>query len=90
MIDAPTGPDPDDRLYEQYERQMAFRRAFICERCYKALDTHYGTGAITAAGTAKRYSLSGDCRGGKAAVYDHAKWQRYQQRKAGELGIDLA
>jgi len=34
-------PNPNDcpiALYEQYKRQAEYRRAFVCERCYKLLD----------------------------------------------------
>ncbi len=87
---------PEDRLdefnraYIQYERNCQHRRAFICLPCYAKLDNHYGVAPIlTRDGETKTYGLSGECRRGRAAVYDYAKWLRYQRRKAGEMGVEL-
>src|ERR1043166_7151572 len=32
--------------YEQYERNMAYRRAFVCQACYQKLDSRDGTAEI--------------------------------------------
>ncbi len=77
------------RAYMQYERNATYRRAFICERCYKRLDTYSGVGVITADGQSRSYGLSGKCRRGKAAVYDYDKWMRDQRRRGAQLGIDV-
>jgi len=98
-----TFPDPNNipadrqdeffRAYAQYQHQhnSQHRRAFICLGCYAKLDNHYGVASIvTTVGETKTFGLSGECRARRAAVYNYAKWLRYQRRKAGQMGIDLA
>ncbi len=62
-----------------------YRRAFICERCYKHLDRNshrfLGPETIEVAGEVRSYRLSGDSRQGRAAVYDYNRWSRFQARK---------
>jgi hypothetical protein len=82
--------DHAQRAYTQYERNAKYRRAFICERCYKLLDTYSGVGVVTADGQSQSYGLSGRCRRGKAAVYDYGKWMRYQRERGAQIGIDVA
>ncbi|MBN1489965.1 MAG: hypothetical protein JXA69_08615 [Phycisphaerae bacterium] len=76
------------RAYVQYHRNSQHRRAFICLECYATLDKHYGVAAIpTKFGKTEVFHLSGDCRGGRAAVYNYAKWRSYQSRKAAQMGV---
>jgi len=81
--------DQNHRAHLQYARNMQFRRAFICQACYAVLASNgYGVGAVrTTTGETKEYNLSGESRGDKAAVYDYAKWLRYQKRTAGKMGL---
>ena len=78
-----------DRLYSQYERNTQFRRTFICECCYRAFDTHSGVGVIEVNGQRQAFNLAGASRGDKAAIYDEAKYKRFQQKKAAEMGLFL-
>ena len=88
-----------ESAYAQYRRNTDYRRAFICESCYKILDglseTEQGlvsTGVAEIIGEwgPKTWNLAGVSRGDKAAVYDYAKWLAFQRRKAGEMGIDFS
>jgi len=82
----PTGSkapaDPADRAHRE---EMTFRSAFVCPACYAALDSGDGTAAIAG----RTYGIAGQSRGGRAAVYDEAKYLAYQCRLASGMGIDL-
>ena len=74
-----------------HRRGAPFRRAFVCDGCYVALDAGGGMADLAAPHCApRRYSLAANCRQGRAAVYDYARWSEYRRRKAAELGIELA
>ena len=77
------------RLWAHCELNSQFRRTFICERCYKALDTFYGVGTIEVDGERQAFNLAGRSRAGNAAVYDQARWLRYQRKVAAEMGVSL-
>lgn len=66
--------------FAQYARNTKYRRAFICNLCYQQLDNYSGAAEILTLRGPKTFNLAGSSRGGKAAVYDHAKWSRYQER----------
>ena len=72
------------RAYVRYARNSTHRRAFICLACYAKLDNYWGSGFIERDERIRRYDLSGDCRGDRAAVYDYGKWTSYQARKLRE------
>ena len=56
-----------------------------------ALDAGGGMAELVVPRCAPRlYSLSKNSRQGRAAVYDYARWSEYRERKAAELGIELA
>jgi hypothetical protein len=85
--------EPDRRKYRWlYVRAVEagkYHRAFICNTCYQAFDTHCGVGGIeTDAGNAE-FGLAGQSRGGKAAVYDYGKWVSFQKRLAKQMGGEL-
>ena len=72
-------------------RGTPFRRAFLCESCYQALDAAGGVAELATPHRApRRFSLAKNCRQGRAAVYDYSRWHEYRQRKVAELGIELA
>lgn len=73
------GPD-----YDQYVRNARYRRAFLCEPCYKALDSVDGTAEIGG----KMWGIDGASRRGRAAVYTVAKYLAYQRKLAEQMGID--
>src|SRR5262245_14972168 len=75
---------PDEPGDHAYLKHATFRTAFICPACYDALDNDYGAGEIGG----RVYNLAGRSRGGKAAVYNEAKYRAYQRRLAAELGVD--
>ena len=81
---------PNDPSYLQYRKDVARRRAFICGRCYCALNTVDGLAEIQRDGRMNAWSMSTSSRGGKAAIYDKKKWRAYQRRIAGRMGIDLS
>lgn len=71
--------------YEQYCRNMTYRRAFICESCYLAVDGDpAGCAEIPGLG---KWNLASGSRRGRAAVYDQAKWERFQRSKAKSMGL---
>lgn len=78
-------PKAGTPAYEQYVRNMAFRRAFICECCYLAVDGD-PSGCAEIPGVGK-WNLASRSRSGRAAVYDRAKWERFQRSKAKWMGI---
>ena len=85
----PERPSSGGRL-AGHRRRTPFRRAFVCECCYQALDAAGGMAELSAPHCApRRFSLGKVCRQGRAAVYDYARWSEYRQRKAAELGIEL-
>jgi len=81
---------PNDPAYLQFRKDIATRRAFICEACYRALDTLDGLSEFKRDGRTNAWSMSVSSRGGKAAIYDKRKWLGYQKRLANKLGIDLS
>ncbi len=54
--------------------------------CYCVLDSSTGTGRIEG----RVYGIAGRSRGGRAAVYDPAKYDAFVRRQANNLGIDPA
>jgi hypothetical protein len=76
---------PDDPAYLALRENLTFRSAFVCPGCYAVLDSEDGIGEIAG----RTYGLAGRSRGGRAAVYNEAKYLAYQRRLAGEMGIDL-
>ncbi len=81
---------PDDPAYLQFRKNAATRRSFICEKCYRALNTLDGVAEISRDGKLHLWSMSVPSRDGKAAVYNKRKWLAYQKRIANKLGIDLS
>jgi len=79
--------DAFGRALLQYERNSKHRRAFICERCYKFLDNDFGVNEIMTPHGPTSFGLSGECRAGRAAVYDYERWRRYQARLAAKMGV---
>jgi hypothetical protein len=76
---------PGDAADRAHQEEMTFRSAFVCPGCYGALDSWDGTATIAG----RTFGIAGRSRGGRAAVYDEAKYLAYQRRLAGGLGIDL-
>lgn len=73
----------------QAERLMQFRRAFVCLRCYRFLDNGRGSGAISRDGKARMFGLAGASRGGKAAIYNYAKWLRFQAKLEAGMAAEI-
>jgi len=92
-------PDPNDipkdrqeefnRAYLQYQRNSVYRRAFVCLECYNKLNGGDGWAEIITSNGPKHFNMSGSSRERKAAVYNYAKWLQHQERKAGEMGIEM-
>lgn len=79
-------PNPDSVAYQQYCRNTTFRRAFICETCYRTIDADLG-GLAEIPGYGQ-WNLAGKSRADAAPIYDRQKWERFQRSKAKEMGID--
>lgn len=74
--------------YDYYKRNVVYRRAFICEACYKKIDSEpVGAAEIFTPGGAKVFGLAGASRHGRAAVYNEKKWRRFQARLAKQMGL---
>jgi hypothetical protein len=72
--------------YQQYCRNMQYRRAFICENCYQTIDADLaGCAEIPGLG---EWNLASRSRGGAAAVYDRTKWEQFQRSMAKSMGIE--
>jgi hypothetical protein len=84
--DMSSPPGPESAAYHQYVRNMTFRRAFICENCYRTIDAA-PAGVAEIAGLGE-WNLAGLSRHGAAAIYDRQKWERFQRNKAKDMGID--
>jgi hypothetical protein len=83
-------PHPESAAYIQYQKNMEYRRGFICEKCYKKLDADpVGNAEIIGDGGPKEFNLAGKSRGDQAAIYDCPKWERFQRRAAEAMGITL-
>lgn len=70
-----------DAADAKYKRECEFRRAFICEECYRQLDNPLGSGPVSTAAGPKKFGLAGESRGGQAAVYSAEKWQAFLLRR---------
>ena len=81
--------DDFERVYRYILRNEMFRRAFVCERCYKRLDRESGPAEILYQARVRPWYISGRSRRGRAAVYNYDRWLRFQRRKASEMGIRL-
>ena len=79
-------PSPETPAYEEYCKNMTYRRAFICEKCYQTIDANPG-GLAEIPGLGE-WNLAGNSRAGAAAVYDRAKWEGFQRSKAKSMGIE--
>lgn len=71
--------------YMEDRERTAYRRAFICEECYKNLDAgssvpdHRPVQCELSGGTFY-IRLSSESRRGRAAIYNAAKWKSYLTR----------
>ncbi|OWY70414.1 hypothetical protein B7486_16630 [cyanobacterium TDX16] len=85
-------PDEIERerpYYEQYHRNIQYRSAFICEACYKVMDSSGdGSAEIDASAGPQTFAIAGESRNDRAAIYDHAKWLRFQSNQAAKMGIE--
>ncbi len=82
----------DSKAYFHYKRDMTYRRAFICEACYKTIDNaEVGAAPIKPIDhyESRVFNLACRSRRGRAAVYDYKKWIAFQRRKAREMGVHL-
>jgi hypothetical protein len=85
IVPEPTGvTSPDDPAWITYEENTTYRSAFVCPSCYGILDSPTGTGVIDG----RVYGIAGRSRGGRAAVYDQAKYDAFIEKKARDLGIN--
>jgi hypothetical protein len=78
---------PNDPEYQQYRAASAWRREFVCEACYTALDNLDSVAEIVRQGITSVWQMSLPSSRGKAAVHDCKSWRRYQQRRAAEMRL---
>jgi hypothetical protein len=83
-LDPDNLPSPDSAAYHSYVEQVTYRWGFICLPCYRQLDNELGAAQIGA----NTFTIAGRSRGNKAPVFDQAKYEKFQRREAGDLGID--
>lgn len=76
---------PEDPRYKAYLKNTEYRSAFVCPACYRTLDSAAGVAEISG----RTYNLAGQSRKGKAPLFDQRKYDAFQRKKAGELGIEL-
>lgn len=85
-------PEQDRRFldaYAKHERGVKFRRAFVCEQCYRRIDNYYGMAEVPTDNGPRTFNLAGESRGDRAAVYSFKKWLSFQRRVASCMGIEL-
>jgi hypothetical protein len=75
---------PDDPKSIRYTESATYRPAVVCQACYSLLDSPNGTAVI--AGT--NWNINGVSRGDKATVYDEAKYEAFQAKERGKLGLE--
>lgn len=74
----------NDPAFLEYRESATFRSAFVCEECYRVLDSRFGLAQIKG----RVYDIAGQSRGGRPAVYNQAKYDAFIRKKARGLGID--
>jgi hypothetical protein len=76
---------PNSAAYQSYLKDLTFRWAFVCQVCYAILDNRTGAAEIET----RVFNIAGVSRGDKAPVVDEAKYQAFQRREAGKMGLEI-
>ena len=79
----PVGDGPESLPYRHYAKELTYRSAFVCEECYRKLDSADGTAEIGG----REFGIAGVSRGGKAKLYDAVKHAAFQKRQAKRFGL---